>query len=198
MLRPSHAYQLRNPGIARSHQPEWKPDGAAGAERGVVLGHSLGGFLSLQFALAHPDRVAGIVLVDTGPGYRNDAARDRWNEMAIDYAVNLERRGLDGLPAGAELSKGVHSSAVGLAISARNVLTQHDAHVIDGLPSITAPTLVVVGSDDAPFVKGSHYMASKIPDATLAVIDGAGHAPPVSHPAEFNRILRTFLEGVDR
>ena len=171
---------------------------AAGAERAVVLGHSLGGYLSLELALAHPDRVAGLVLVDTGPGYRNDAARDRWNEMAADYAVNLEQRGLDGLPGGAELSRNVHSSAVGLALTARNVLTQHDSHVIDGLPKISAPTLVIVGEQDDPFVKGSHYMASKIPDAALAVIDGAGHAPPVSHPDQFNRVLRTFLEGLGR
>ena len=168
----------------------------AGADRAVVLGHSLGGFLSLQFALAHPDRVRGVVLVDTGPGYRSDAARDGWNEMAADYATRLDERGLDGLPGGAELSKGVHSSAVGLALAARHVLTQHDSHVIDGLPTITAPTLVVVGSDDAPFVKGSHYMADKIPNADLVVIDGCGHAPPVTHPEPFNAALRTFLEGL--
>lgn len=169
---------------------------AAGADRAVVLGHSLGGFLSLECALAHADRVAGVVLVDTGPGYRNDAARDGWNEMATDYAVNLEAKGLEGLRGGAELSKGVHSSAVGLAHTARNVLTQRDSHVIDGLPTIAAPTLVVVGSDDAPFVKGSHYMAGKIPNAELVVIDGCGHAPPVTHPEPLNAALRTFLEGL--
>ncbi len=76
------------------------------------------------------------------------------------------------------------------------MLTQIDAHVIDGLPSIAAPTLVVVGSEDEPFVKGSHYMASKIPNATLAVIDGAGHAPPMSHADEFNAIVRQFLDGL--
>src|SRR5687767_2932460 len=36
-------------------------------ERAVLAGHSLGGFLSLQFQVAHPDRVAGLVLIDTGP-----------------------------------------------------------------------------------------------------------------------------------
>ena len=168
----------------------------AGADRAVVLGHSLGGYLSLQFALAHPDRVRGVVLVDTGPGYRNDVARDGWNTMATDYAVDLETKGLDGLPGGAELSTGIHSSAVGLALAARQVLTQHDARVIDGLPTITAPTLVVVGADDAPFVMGSHYMAGKIPHAELVVIDGCGHAPPVTHPGPFNTALRTYLEGL--
>jgi pimeloyl-ACP methyl ester carboxylesterase len=169
---------------------------AAGVERAVVLGHSLGGYLSLQLALAHPHRVRGLVLVDTGPGYRNDVARDGWNEMATDYAVNLETKGLAGLPGGAELSRGVHTSAVGLALTARHVLTQHDSHVIDGLPTIGVPTLVVVGSDDAPFVKGSHYMAGKIPDAELVVIDGCGHAPPVTHPEPFGAALRTYLEGL--
>jgi pimeloyl-ACP methyl ester carboxylesterase len=165
-----------------------------GAERAVFLGHSLGGHLSLEMALAHPERTAGLVLVDTGPGYRNDAARDGWNRMAGAYARDLETKGLAGLPGGEELAAGVHSTATGLVHAGRNVLAQHDAHVIDGLPTITAPTLVVVGSDDEPFVKGSHYMTGKIPNATLAIIEGAGHAPPISHAGEFNAVVRGFLE----
>jgi pimeloyl-ACP methyl ester carboxylesterase len=168
----------------------------AGAERAVFVGHSLGGYLSLDLALTHPERIAGLVLVDTGPGYRNDAARDGWNRMAGAYARDLEAKGLAGLPGGEELAAGVHDTATGLVHAARNVLAQRDAHVIDGLPTITAPTLVVVGSEDEPFVKGSHYMAGKIPNATLAIIDGAGHAPPVSHPDEFNAIVRQLLDGL--
>jgi pimeloyl-ACP methyl ester carboxylesterase len=166
-------------------------------ERAVWLGHSLGGYLSLELALAHPDRTRGLVLVDTGPGYRNDQAREGWNRMANRYAEDLETKGLAGVPGGEELSASVHSSATGLAIGARQVLTQTDSHVIDGLPSIEAPTLVVVGDQDEPFLKGSHYMADKIPNATIAVIQGAGHAPPVSHSDEFNTVLRTFLERLD-
>ena len=51
-------------------------------DRAVWLGHSLGGYLSLELVLAHPERARGLVLVDTGPGYRNDQARDGWNRMA--------------------------------------------------------------------------------------------------------------------
>jgi pimeloyl-ACP methyl ester carboxylesterase len=167
------------------------------ADRAVWLGHSLGGYLSLELVLAHPDRARGLVLVDTGPGYRNDEARDGWNRMSARYADDLDAKGLAGVPGGEELSASVHSSATGLAIGARQVLTQQDSHVIDGLPSIEVPTLVVVGENDEPFLKGSHYMAEKIPDATIAVIKGAGHAPPVSHSEEFNTVLRTYLERLD-
>ena len=77
------------------------------------------------------------------------------------------------------------------------MLTQHDGHVMEGLPSIAVPTLVIVGERDEPFLKGSHYMADKIPNATIAVIPGAGHAPSVSHADAFNTVLRTYLERLD-
>jgi len=53
----------------------------AGVERALLVGHSLGGYLSLAFHLAHPRRVAALVLIGTGPGYRKDEARAGWNEM---------------------------------------------------------------------------------------------------------------------
>ncbi len=167
---------------------------AAGADRAVLVGHSLGGYLSLEFTLAQPDRVAGLVLVDTGPGFRKDEGRARWNEMAEGYAADLDQRGLDGLPGSAELDAGVHRSADGLALAARGILRQRDGHVLEALPTITAPTMVVVGEKDEPFLAGSGYMAAKIPGARLVTISGAGHAPPVTHPDEFNAALRAFLE----
>jgi len=167
-----------------------------GAERAVLLGHSLGGYLSLELAIAHPERTAALVLVDTGPGYRSDRGRAEWNEMVERYAGDLDERGLEGLPGSEELRAGVHRSAEGLALAARGVLRQSDGHVLEALPAIDVPTLVVVGERDAAFLGGSRYMADKIPGASLAVIEGAGHAPPVSHPAAFNAVLRSFLAGL--
>jgi pimeloyl-ACP methyl ester carboxylesterase len=166
---------------------------AAGARRAVLVGHSLGGYLSLKFVLANPERVEGLVLVDTGPGYRKDEARAAWNEMAERYAADLDERGLDGLPPSAELDAGVHRSAEGLALAARGILSQRDGHVLEALPSIAVPTLVVVGERDGPFQASSRYMAAKIPDAELVEVAGAGHAPPVTHPTEFDAALRSFL-----
>jgi pimeloyl-ACP methyl ester carboxylesterase len=166
---------------------------AAGAQRATLVGHSLGGYLSLDLAIAHPDRVEALVLVDSGPGFRNDEARAKWNAMAERYAADLDARGLASLPADDEVDPTVHTSAHGLALAALGILRQGDGHVMEALPSIALPTLVVVGDRDEPFLGASQYMANKIPGARLVTIAGAGHAPPVTHPAEFNAALREFL-----
>jgi pimeloyl-ACP methyl ester carboxylesterase len=164
-----------------------------GADSAVLGGHSLGGYLSLDFALTHPDRVAGLLLIDTGPGFRNDAARDSWNERAHMTAGRLAERGLAALGGSSELHGGEHRDASGLINAARHTLTQRDAHVIDGLPQISVPALIVVGADDKPFLGAADYMAAKIAGARKVVIPAAGHAPNVEQPALFNAEAARFL-----
>jgi len=65
---------------------------AAGAEPASLCGMSLGGFLSLRFRLRYPARVRALVLVDTGPGFRDPAAREGWNQWARKRADDLEAR----------------------------------------------------------------------------------------------------------
>ena len=169
-------------------------DTAAGGERrAIVGGHSLGGYLTLEFWLAHRERVRALVLIGTGPGYRKDEARDGWNRMAGRYADAFDAKGLDALGTSEEVSASVHRDARGLALAARGILTQYDGRVMNALPTIDVPTLVIVGEHDAPFVGASRYMAERIPNAELVVVPDAGHAPNISQPAAFMRALRTFL-----
>jgi pimeloyl-ACP methyl ester carboxylesterase len=74
--------------------------------------------------------------------------------------------------------------------------------VIDGLPQIDVPTLVIVGADDKPFLGAADYMATKIHHARKAVIPAAGHAPNVSQPdifdAEVARFLRELSDPVTK
>ena len=164
-----------------------------GATKAVLGGLSLGGYLSLSFYNTHPERVTALVLADTGPGFRNDEARQRWNERAIAQADRLERDGLAALGN----DRWLHRSADGIARAARGMLAQRDGSVIEALPAVSVPTLVVVGADDAPFIGAANYMAAKIPNATLAVIEHAGHVSNVDRPNVFNARVREFLAKLD-
>ncbi|MEO6158092.1 MAG: alpha/beta fold hydrolase [Ilumatobacteraceae bacterium] len=168
---------------------------AHGLERAVIAGHSLGGYLSLSFHVAHPERVAGLVLIDTGPGYRKPEPRAGWNAMAERFAADFDKRGLDALGSSDEVDADAHRDATGLVLAARGILVQRDATVIESLPSIAVPTLIIVGEHDTAFLDGSKYMAAKIPGAQLAVINGAGHAPNIARPDEFDRVVAQFLEA---
>jgi pimeloyl-ACP methyl ester carboxylesterase len=78
------------------------------------------------------------------------------------------------------------------------MLTQRDARVIELLPNIKVPSLVVVGADDAPFLAASDYMAAKIPDAEKVVIPAAGHAVNIDQPQAFIEAVLPFLDRLPR
>jgi pimeloyl-ACP methyl ester carboxylesterase len=164
-----------------------------GIDRAVIGGLSLGGYMSLAFWLAHPDRVAALVLCDTGPGYRKDAARQQWNDQAAVTAGRFERDGLGALSGSPETRVAGHGSAQGLARAARGMLAQQDARVITALPDIDVPVLVVVGDRDEPFLGAASYMTAKIPGAQQAVIADAGHASNIDQPAAFDQAVLAFL-----
>jgi pimeloyl-ACP methyl ester carboxylesterase len=166
---------------------------AAGADRAVLGGMSLGGYLSLAFYLVHPQWVAALVLIDTGPGYRNDEARDKWNAWVERRAQQLER-GEVPTDISPELAQAVHEHPEGLARAARGVMAQKDARVITSLDSITVPTLVVVGAQDTDFLAGADYMHRHIPNSRKVVIDNAGHAANMDQPETFNTAVRELLE----
>ena len=169
---------------------------ACGARRAVIAGLSLGGFMSLAFHLAHPARTIALMLFDTGPGYKKDEGREGWNRVAESTAVAYEKQGLAAGRVSAEVSVARHRSAQGLAHAARGMLAQRDSRVIESLPTIAVPTLVVVGEDDQQFRPSADYMAAKIPGAGKVILPQAGHASNIDQPAAFNAAVRAFLDRV--
>src|ERR1700735_2214040 len=172
---------------------------AVGASRAIVGGLSLGGYMSLAFYRAHPERVSALLIIDTGPGFKKDDARETWNKRAQDTGDRFDREGLAILTsASRERATVSHRDASGLARAARGMLTQRDASVIELLPNIKVPSLVVVGADDTPFLAASDYMAAKIPGAEKAVIPGAGHVVNIDQPQAFIDAVVPFLEALPR
>jgi pimeloyl-ACP methyl ester carboxylesterase len=168
-----------------------------GASKAVIGGLSLGGYMSLAFYAAHPEMVQALMLFDTGPGYRNPKAREGWNETSYRRAKAFEERGLEAVGRSAEVQVSVHRSAEGLAKAARGMLAQFDSRVMDVLEKVAVPTMVLVGSEDQPFLAATDYMAAKIPGAQRVVIEGAGHASNIDKPVEFNEAVRKFLGGLE-
>jgi pimeloyl-ACP methyl ester carboxylesterase len=144
--------------------------GATPANPAVLIGHSLGGYLSLRVAVEQPQTVKALVLVSTGPGFRDEVSRAKWNQYV--YSMDLGR----------EVS--AHARLLGL---------QSDASLITQLTSIRCPALVVVGAADRRFLGAKDYLVAKIPHAAAAVIEGGRHGIHVSHSAEVNRAIRDFL-----
>jgi pimeloyl-ACP methyl ester carboxylesterase len=168
-----------------------------GATTAIVGGLSLGGYMSLAFVRAHPERVRALLIIDTGPGFRKDDARDAWNRRALETADRFEREGLAVLKSlSRERSSVVHRDASGLARAARGMLTQRDAAVMETLTQIKVPALVVVGADDTPFLAASDYMAAKIPGAKKVVIPAAGHAVNIDQPQAFIEAVLPFLDSL--
>lgn len=165
---------------------------AAGAKTAVIGGMSLGGYMTLNFYRRYPERCRALMLIDTGPGFKQDAARDKWNVYAREKGDDLLKRGLPALSSSTEAHlqpqnfKGLRNAAYGM-------LAQTHAKVIQSLPEIAVPTLVVVGDRDEPFIAASDYMAKKIPGAAKITIADAGHASNVDQPAQFNAAVLEFL-----
>lgn len=163
----------------------------------IVGGLSLGGYMSLAFYRVHPQRAKALLIIDTGPGFKKDSAREAWNRTANDTASRFERDGLLPLQsASPERSGATHRNADGLVRAARGMLAQRNNAVIESLPNIKVPALVVVGDQDTPFLAASEYMVKKIPGAKLAVIPDAGHASNIDQPAAFNAALAGFLSSL--
>jgi pimeloyl-ACP methyl ester carboxylesterase len=138
----------------------------------VLIGHSLGGYLSLQWAIEHPGSVRALVLIATGPGYRDGTARTSWNEFVSRFP----------LPAS------VQPAARGLAI-------QNDSRVIDGLASIRVPTLVVVGQENRNFLAAKDYLLRKIPGSQAVAVAGAKHSVHRTHAELLSEAILAFLRA---
>ncbi|HPU52277.1 MAG TPA: alpha/beta fold hydrolase [Burkholderiaceae bacterium] len=166
-----------------------------GAERAVIGGLSLGGYMSLMFHARYPQRVRALLILDTGPGFRKDEARNGWNEQAARTAERFETEGVTKLNTTREASTGgTHRSGAGLAMAARGMLAQRDATVIESLPGIRVPSLILVGADDTPFLQSAEVMAAKIAGSQKVIIPAAGHTANIDQPQAFNEAVLAFLK----
>jgi pimeloyl-ACP methyl ester carboxylesterase len=184
---------------------EW----AAPGRPAVVGGLSLGGLISLHYYFRHPERVAGLLLVDSGPGFKNPESQAGWAKSVERTAFVLESRGLEAfvdgkagattigrrpeLPAARAARAAILAQdPIALGRFGRNVSGPAPG-VIDDLPRIAVPTLIVVGEEDDAYLKAAEVMLAKIPGAIRVEIPGAGHICNIEKAEAFNEVVLRFL-----
>lgn len=163
----------------------------------VVGGLSLGGYMSLAFYNTYPDLVKALLIISTGPGFKSPKAREGWNKTALATGDRFEKEGLASLKSlSPERAMVTHEDESGksLALAARGMLTQHTPRVIEGLDAVKVPSLIVLGSEDKPFLNAGSYMEKKIRGSERVVLKGAGHACNLDDVEGFNREVGGFLE----
>jgi pimeloyl-ACP methyl ester carboxylesterase len=182
------------------HEPFSFVDAVAEHLPAALVGNSFGGSIALRTALAYPDRVSKLVLVDAGlPAWDwTEEMRDFWaaEEAAIDAGdldaateVNLE---FWVAPQHRDEVRPQQRLALELqtAHEEPEVLWPEMA----AISSLPVPTLVVVGELDKPDFRAiAQHLAEEIPDADLAVVPAAGHLAGIDQPDELNALLLEFL-----
>ena len=182
-----------------------------GLVRARLLGCSKGAGISLDFAVAHPDRVSALVLVGGAPtGYEGTSGPPRqWDEMVVAYkagdfdrAAELETQiWFDGASRAPEqMDSAVRERVRAMDRQALEREALNDAHTqpaapnIERLAEVQVPVLVLVGDlDDPDLVAAAGYMAARFPQGQHATLPGTAHLPNLEQPETFNRLVLDFL-----
>ena len=170
-------------------------------ERVFRVGHSMGGAIALLIAIEHPERVAGLLLTNTGGGSDDPAAA---RAAALSFSPDVK----------AMLAGPLFSRYANRSLRTRRhmemLLRQHPGHALAlvqrgihavrppiqerNLEAVRAPTTIVVGSLDAGCLNASRLMARRIAGARYVEVPGAGHMTPLEAPRRFNEILADAID----
>ncbi len=166
----------------------------------VICGHSMGGAISLLYALRYPEEVRGIILVGTGARLRvhpdylqlgREAVADqsKWleNQMAYypgvapDLVRSLKRR----------------SEEIGPAVELNDLLACDRFDVMDEIRNINLPTLIICGAEDTMTpVKYADYLEEHIPESRKVIVPGATHFVQLQKSKLVNASIEEFLASL--
>lgn len=180
----------------------------------TVCGWSLGGQVAMRWAAHHPGQVSRLILVASTPCFvRQDGwpcamAAETLAEFAAalqqNYALTLRRflaLQVRGSEQERELLAALRNALFSrgepdLAALQGGLEILRDCDLRSALPDIKQPALVMAGERDTLTPpQASQYMVAQMPEARLATIGGAAHAPFLSHPDEFVKHVVNFLHG---
>ncbi|HMA20346.1 MAG TPA: 2-succinyl-6-hydroxy-2,4-cyclohexadiene-1-carboxylate synthase [Gemmatimonadaceae bacterium] len=180
--------------------------------RVALFGYSMGGRAALRFAIRHPDRLTALILESTSPGIEDQQRRSE--RIAADNALAelIEKSGIEAFVSKWEQLPIWESQAAlpedirrtlrtqrllneprGLANSLRGAGAGVDPDVLNQLHLIAAPTLLLAGELDSPYVAFARRLQSGLPHAEVQLIPKAGHAAHLENPDAVIDAVADFL-----
>jgi pimeloyl-ACP methyl ester carboxylesterase len=177
-----------------------------GVRRAVLGGMSQGGFVSLRAALLAPDRVRGLILIDTQAGREDPAVASAyeqmyevWHEQGPGPVQEVVSSIILGPGQWGDWYTKWAATGIEQVTPAFRCLMDRD-DITGRLGEIDCPALIVHGSADAaiPLAKAEELRDGLAGPTRLVVIEGGTHASNMSHPAEVSAEMLTFLRELDR
>lgn len=179
-----------------------------GVDRAVLAGMSQGGFLSLRAALAHPDRVRALILIDTQSGTEDPENLESYRGM-VDAVANGDeetRSAVFDIVGGLIIGEpGLQEEwkARWMAMEPSRIVDPGGAlldrdDITDRMGEISCPALIVHGTADSAIpMERAELLRANLGDCRdLVPIEGAAHAPNMTHPDEVNAHIARFLEAI--
>ncbi|MFZ1862943.1 MAG: alpha/beta fold hydrolase [Polyangiales bacterium] len=175
-----------------------------------LAGNSMGGNTAWRYALAYPQQVDRLILIDSA-GYPNESAPlleheagpvMRWLYRNGNPTLGV-RRGFDRAVADPSIVSSAYvARSVDFlrragsrdALAKRNRMRNTEQQPVERVAEIRAPTLVIWGEEDAVLpVTAAHRFRAALPDSELLLYTGVGHMPQLEVPERLSRDMRAFL-----
>ena len=181
-----------------------------------IVGVSMGSASTLQYAIRHPDRVRSITLTSIGSGSdlkpgEFAASMEVLAELALSKGMRALAEHYAAIPTRYRLKEKnpaeyknfidqlAAGSALGITNTMRGVQSKRAplyAHQ-ERIAALDVPALVVLGDEDEPCIKPSHFLGENLPGARLEIVAKTGHCVNLEEPALYNRLVIGFIEDIE-
>ena len=165
----------------------------------VVCGHSMGGSISLDFALNYPDRLKGFIMVGSSPSW------EFANKGLVDLLRKNPQKGMEesGEEFGDQFSKYTaehikeqlfkEAQKIPVETGASDLVACSTFHLEGDLEKIDLPALVICGDEDPPSLPGSRLCGEKLPKGAFQLVERCGHPIMLEQPDVLNQAIGQFL-----
>ena len=176
---------------------EWLDKEIGTQEHVILLGHSFGGQIAVRYAATHPDKISRLILIDSS-GIRNHSFMATTKRMGFQVLAKIGKVFFRSQICRNILYRLTRERDYQLAppLLRRTMSQILDDEVVNDLPKIACPTLLIWGSDDqvTPLFLGQIFHA-QIPHNRFHIITGARHAPQYTQPEQVAAQIQDFLFG---